>query len=411
MLKIANSLVETREIYKEIIEDPGKLFEMLRFDMRALAERVLCELLKEELRIFLGRERYERSKESNPNYRNGSTKKRYTVKDIGELNLRVPRDRKGEFSSSIVKKYERYEKSLEKDICALFLLGLSTRGISLVSESILGRKISHGEVSKINKELLVGIDAWRLRRLSEFKIKYMYMDGVFFHMRVGHKVELIPMLVVIGVTENNRKVFLTIQHGDKDKASTWREVFKDLKVRGLNKEGIELGIMDGLPGLMKVFREEFPKAKVQRCQVHVKKNILSKTPRGLRKEISNKVDDIFYAGSKAKALEAYNEFVKDYESTIPSAVKSLSKVVNECLTFYDFPEDEWISLRTTNVIESVNKQFKRRTKSMEILAGEASAYRLLCFIALKMEIEWRSKPINRKIQLPIPALKLFTQKS
>jgi putative transposase len=411
MLKIENSLVETKEIYKAIIEDPSKLFEMMRIDLKSIAERALCELLKQELTVFLGRNKYERSKEKVNNYRNGSTKKKYAIKNIGELELEVPRDRKGEYSSKIVKKYERYDKSIEKDICALFLSGLSTRGIGLISESILGRKISHGEVSNINKELLTGIDTWRLRNLSSFLIKYMYVDGVFFHMRVDHKIEKIPMLVVVGVTEDNHKIFLTIQQGDKDKASTWREIFKDLKRRGLDKDKIKLGIMDGLPGLMQVFREEFSNAKIQRCQVHVDRNVLCKVPDKLKEKVSDRLRDIFYAGTRARALERYNDFIKDYETQIPSAVKCLSGVINECLTFYQFPEEEWISIRTTNVIERVNKEFKRRTKPMEILAGESSAYRLLCFIALKMEIGWRSKPINRKIKLPMPALKLFTQNS
>jgi putative transposase len=409
LVKVESSLQETKELYKQIIADPGKVFEMMRLDIKKIAERALCEILKVELTHFLGREKYERSSHDDPNYRNGSTKKKYTVKDIGELTLEVPRDRKGKYDSKIVKKYEQYEKAIEKDVCMLFLSGLSTRNIELVSKSILGRKISHGEVSNINKELLTGLDEWRLRDLSNYEIKYMYMDGVFFHMRSGHKIETIPMLVVIGVTTENRKLFLTIQQGDKEKASTWREIFKDLKQRGIDKDKIQLGIMDGLPGLMKVFKEEFPHSKVQRCQVHVERNVLCKVSKGLKKEVSDKLDDIFYAGSKAQGIAVFNEFVEKYESKLPSAVKCLSNVIDECLTFYNFPEDEWRAIRTTNVIERVNKEFKRRTKPMEILAGESSAYRLLCFVALKMEIGWRSKPINRKIVLP--NIKQFTQNS
>ena len=210
MIKIENSLVETREIYKEILKNPGRLFELMRFNIKELAERVLCELLKEELNIFLGRGHYERSKEVSPNYRNGSSSKRYTVKDIGELNIKVPRDRKGEYNSRLISKYNRYDKALEQDISLLFLSGLSMRNIGLISKNILGRKISAGEVSKINGELLSGIDKWRLRDLSQAKIKYMYIDGVNFHIRVGHKVDIVPMLVVIGVTISNRKVFLAI---------------------------------------------------------------------------------------------------------------------------------------------------------------------------------------------------------
>ncbi len=405
--KIETSLVDTAEIYKEIIENPGRAFEMLQIDIRFIAERALGDILKCEFTHWLGRQPYERSREECPNYRNGFTPKKYTVKNVGELNLKVPRDRKGEFSSQVVKKYERYDKRLEQDIAIMFLSGLSTRGIELISKSLLGRKISKSEVSAVNAELLSGIDTWRVRPLHDCKIKYMYLDGVNFHMRVGHQVEIIPVLVIIGVTFENRKVFLTIQQGDKESATTWREVFKDLKARGLAKDLVQLGIMDGLPGLMKVFREEFPNARIQRCQVHVVKNVLCKTPKKLKSQVADKLRDIFYASSRSKAMAAYGEFVSKYESVIPSAVKCLGNVIDECLTFYSFPEEEWISIRTTNVIERVNKEFKRRTKPMETLAGEASAYRLLCFVALKLEMGWRAVPINKNSRLP--SLNKFTQ--
>jgi len=218
------------------------------------------------------------------------------------------------------------------------------------------------------------------------------------------------MLVVIGVTEKNRKKFLCLQRGDKESASTWREIFKDLKARGMNAD-IKLGIMDGLTGLMKVFREEFTGAKIQRCQVHVSRNVLSKVPKNKKEEVTDSLRNIFYASTRVKAKEEFDKFVDNYNKEMPSAVMCLSKVINECLTFYSFPKEEWVSLRTTNPIERVNKEFKRRTKSMEILAGENSAYRLLSFIALKMEINWRSSTLTsaKNKNLMIKGLNEFTQ--
>jgi putative transposase len=229
-------------------------------------------------------------------------------------------------------------------------------------------------------------------------------------MRQGHSVEKIPILVIVGVrADTNQKVFLAMQRGDKEKASTWREIFKDVKKRKLDKDIVTLGIMDGLPGLMTVFKEEFPNARVQRCQVHVARNVLAKVSRGYRKEVTDSLRDIFYASTRPKAVDAFQSFIAKYEVIFPSATQCLSKVIEECLTFFSFPEYEWISLRTTNVIERVNKEFKRRTNPMEILAGENSAYRLLSFIALKMEIGWRKMPLNRKQSLP--RLAQFTQKN
>lgn len=381
---------------------------MMEFDMREIAERTLSEMLQYELTLHLGRGKHVRATEGQTNRRNGTYSRHYTVKNIGELEIDIPRDREGSFSSQLIQKYDRYDKRLERDVCVMWLSGLSTRGIELISQSILGRKISHGEVSKINNELLTGIDAWRTKDLSAIPIKYMYIDGVNFDMRNGVSVDKIPMLVVIGVRKDtNRKVFLTIQKGDKESASSWREVFKDLKARGLRKDIVELGIMDGLPGLMTVFEEEFPNAKIQRCQVHVARNVLCKVSWKSRGEVTDALRDIFYANDRTKATAAFHSFVAKYEHSHPSAVQCLSKVIEQCLTFYSFPEHEWVSLRTTNPIERVNKEFKRRTKPMEILAGETSAYRLLSFIALKMELGWRKMPLDRVQTLP--ALTEFTQ--
>jgi transposase-like protein len=124
-------------------------------------------------------------------------------------------------------------------------------------------------------------------------------------------------------------------------------------------------------------------------------------------KIADILRTIFYASSRKKALECYDEFVKNYKEELPSAVKCLGTSIHECLSFQSFPEEEWLSLRTTNCIERVNKEFKRRTKPMEIMAGEKSAYRLLCFIAFKMEMNWKVAPLHKKSGLP--TLQEFTQ--
>lgn len=409
LMKVDTTIPAIKETFQNVMASPERLFDLVRIDFKEMAEKVLSDLLKQELTAFLGRDRYERTPTTVPNHRNGSYEKKYTVKNVGEVTLEIPRDRRGEFQSRIVKKYDRYEKAIEKDISLMFLSGLSTRGIAMLSKSLIGRSISPGEVSRINKELMTGIDAWRTRDLSSLRIRYIYLDGVFFKMRVGRKVERVPMLVVIGVTHDERRTFLAIQQGDKESASTWREVFRDLKSRGLHRELVELGIMDGLSGLMTVFREEFPAARVQRCQVHVARNVLCKVAHGKRGEVADRLRDIFYAPSRSKARELYHAFVKAYDGVAPSAVQSLSQVIDETLTFFSFPAEHWLALRTTNAIERVNKEFKRRTRPMEIVAGESSAYRLLCFIALKMELNWRTSRVGHPSNLP--SLRDFTQRN
>jgi len=245
------------------------------------------------------------------------------------------------------------------------------------------------------------VEVWRNRDLSSELIRYLFVDGVCFRMRIHGRVTMVSVLVVIGVNQAGHRKVLSIQAGDKESATAWRECFRDLKARGLRGEDVQLGIMDGLPGLEKVFQEEFPKAKVQRCQVHVARNVLAKVPQKCKRLVADDVRSIFYASTREKANAFFRAFKEKWEKDIPSAVKCLENSLSSCLTFFAFPEEEWISLRTTNIIERLNKEFRRRTKPMEILAGEESCYNLLAFIAVKMEMYWKANPVG-KVPLSLP---------
>jgi putative transposase len=408
-MKVEISVPEVVSIFKEIQEQPEKLFEMIRVDIRQSVGKYLSELMDKELTCFLGREPYERI-QTESNHRNGSYPRNFTLKGIGEVDVRVPRDREGDFKTQIIPRSKRYEDELRQDLSMMFLTGVSTRTLSMMSERLIGRSISATEVSNANKELIDAVERWRSRDLSEEPIKYVFLDGVNFDMRIDGSIEKVPVLVAIGVTEAGHKRVLGFQAGDKESAPTWREFFKDLKKRGLNGTNIVLGVMDGLPGLEKVFREEFPKAKVQRCQVHVSRNVLAKVPRKLKKAVADDLRSIFYASSKNKAMEFFDIFKEKWQQDLPSAVKCLENSIEACLTFFICPEEEWISLRTTNIIERLNKEFKRRTKPMEIVAGENACYMLLAFISLKMEIHWRSNPIG-KVLRNLPFFKRLAQKN
>ena len=393
-MKMGITVAEALELINEIRKQTGNLFEMIRADVKQSVSRYMSELMDVELTDFLGRDRYERV-EGKCNHRNGSYARKYTLKGIGKVSVRVPRDRNGEFETQVIPRSRQYEGALREDICVMFLSGVSTRTLSLISEKLIGRMISPSEVSKASKQLSKAAESWRERDLSVEPIKYMYVDGTLFSMRIDGSVEKVPVLVAIGVTEGGHRTVLGLQSGDKESATSWREMFKDLKSRGLDAGCIRLGIMDGLPGLERVFKEEFTKAKVQRCQVHVARNILAKVPQKLKKDVADQVRSIFYASTKAKAIDFFESFKAEREKELPSAVKCLENSLESCLTYLQFPQEERVCLRTTNVIERLNKEFKRRTKPMEILAGERSCYTLLTFVCLKMELRWRSKPIGK----------------
>jgi putative transposase len=406
-VEIKISVPEVVRLMKEIQENPARIFEMLTMNVRKDVGAYLTNLMKAELTHVLGRGDYERSK-GNPNHRNGSYPRNFCIKGIGEVAVNVPRDRNGEYQTQVLPRSKRYEDRIAEDLSIMYLTGISTRTLAMLSKRLIGREISHEEVSKANRELTGAVEKWRNRDLSQEKIKYIFVDGVIFKMRIEGSIENTPVLVAIGVTETGARLVLGLQSGDKESATNWREFFRDLKSRGLDGSAVRLGIMDGLAGLEKVFEEEFPTAKVQRCQVHVARNVLAKVPHKVKKEVADDLRSIFYASSKEKSKGFYRSFQEKWDKEIPSAVKSLTQALDACLTFFNFPEEEWISLRTTNIIERLNKEFKRRTKSMEIVAGENACYRLLAFISLKMELSWRSNPIG-KVRPNLPLYQIYTK--
>jgi putative transposase len=403
-MKLQVSVTELVDLIKEVQMAPARIFEIMGMDIRKQVGDYLSQLMDVERTHVLGRERYERT-EGPSDHRNGSYERTFCMKGIGEITVRVPRDRDGRYQTRILPRGKQYEDRIVEDLSAMYLTGISTRALSLLSKRLIGRSISPTEISNANKELTESVEKWRTRDLSRERIKYMFVDGVIFRMRIGGTIENVPVLVAIGVTEEGTKLVLGLQSGDKESASAWREFFRDLKQRGLDASSVRLGIMDGLSGLEKIFREEFAHARVQRCQVHVARNVLAKVPQAQKREVADDLRSIFYASSRSKAEAFSREFHEKWNGVVPSAVKSLENSLDSCLTFFSFPEEEWISLRTTNVIERLNKEFKRRTKPMEIVAGEHACYRLLAFIALKMELSWRTTKVG-KVRPNLPLYKL-----
>jgi putative transposase len=386
---------------------PAKIFDYIGVNVQEAVGKFLTNLMGQELTHHLGRDKYE-WKKGDTDYRNGAYTRTFCIKGIGDVEVRIPRDRDGNFQTQVLPRCQRYDQRIAEDLAAMYLTGISTRTLSLLSKRLIGRSVSPTEVSNATTELKQAIEKWCTRGLFHEKIKYLIIDGVNFRMRISGSIEPVPILVVIGVKEDNTRPVLLIQSGDKESASAWRESFRDLKARGLDGSYVRLGIMDGLAGLEKVFAEEFPNAKVQRCQVHVARNVLAKAPKKLKQTVADDLRSIFYASSKKKADEFAIAFAEKWEKEIPSAVKSLSNSLDACLTFFSFPHEEWISLRTTNTVERLNKEFKRRTKPMEILAGENACYLLPAFISLKMEMNWRKTKIG-KVRPNLPLYKKFTQ--
>jgi len=183
-VKVEISVSEMVQVFKEIQEQPEKILEMVKEDMPQAVGRYLSEIMRLELTKYLGRQPYERVEEKS-NHRNGSYPRRFTLKGIGELPVQVPRDRKGEYQTQVIPRSKRYEDELRQDIAVMFLSGVSTRTLAMISRRLIDHKISSGEVSRCSRELVQAIENWRNRYLSLMRFKYLFCDGIYFEMRVA----------------------------------------------------------------------------------------------------------------------------------------------------------------------------------------------------------------------------------
>ncbi|MBE3602684.1 transposase [bacterium] len=210
-------------------------------------------------------------------------------------------------------------------------------------------------------------------------------------MRRNRQVEKLPLLAVIGArSAGDRLAVLAIELGDKERKDLWAERFQDLIRRGLNPDVVELGIMDGLPRLAGAFAN----AAILRCQVHAKRNALKRAGRKERAAFSAGLERVFYVRNEARARAAFVELKGQWARAYPSALAIIERDLDGLLRFYRFEPKYWPSLRTTNPIERLNKEFKRRTRAMETTGGEQNAYHLLAYVALTMNLGCRSYALS-----------------
>ena len=230
-------------------------------------------LLEGERDDFLGRGRHQPLDASHDNYRNGYRPRKINFFGLEEVELRAPRDRKGEFESQWLPERKGQDAELEAFLAEAFLAGLSTRDLARVSEKHLGQKYDSKQVSRIVARATTELEAWRQRSLKGQRYKFLYLDGANFRVRINGHVSVQSFCAVLGVTEENERFeVLALVMGDREGAGLWEVVFRELAGRGLNLEAVELGIMDGLPGLEGAFKKFFPRAQTQRCQKHAKAN-------------------------------------------------------------------------------------------------------------------------------------------
>ncbi|MFH2031590.1 MAG: IS256 family transposase [Bacteroidota bacterium] len=388
IIKLEVNLSEAVSAIKRFKENRLRALEEFTKEFKRTAAEAINGLLNAEMAMYLG------SPEQKDNKRNGYKSKNYTFKGIGTVSLKIPQARKGGFESNIIPKSERLDPRLKEDIAVLNLAGISTRTMAMMSRRILGVDISNETVAKSLDIVSDKALEW-LRRPITDKYWALYVDGTNFNIQRRGSTEKEPSLVVLGIDENDYRSVLAIEPGYKDSAEAWRTVFKELKKRGLDPFAVKIGIMDGLTNLEKVFAEEFPRAKTARCWVHALKNALNKTPAKLREAFKTFAHKIMYASSKDGARSAFNDLKTAMSTDAKRAINCLEKDLESLLTHYEFDRSYWRVLRTTNPIERINNEFKRRIKPMRTL-GESTLEIILVFTALKLEMGWKRKKVNSK---------------
>lgn len=387
--KLMEVVVKVRDVVdlaKRFEESPGEAMREVVAGVQEGFKSALERVMDAEIALFLG------SDAGRGNKRNGYVTRNFAFKGLGVVQLRVPRDRRGQFVSKVVPPRRRYDEALEKDLALLHLAGLSTRTLSLLSKSLLGMKISPQEVSNALHKIVPAAKAFLDRSLADRRFKYLYVDGTNFKVRRS-TVEIEPTLVVVGVDETDRKSILAMVQGDKDSKGAWEMVFSELKTRGLDASAVQLGIMDGLPGLAAAFRSAFPNARIARCWVHKARNVFPKVPKHYQAAFKSDWDKIQYAEGRSAAELGFEDLQTRWGKNCTDAVASLEKDLELLLVHYDFPSDHWDALRTTNPIERVNKEFKRRSKPMETI-GPEGLKALLAFTAMRLEYGWLTTPIT-----------------
>jgi putative transposase len=280
-------------------------------------------------------------------------------------------------------------------LALLHLAGLSSRTMAMISQRLLGVKVSKDTVSSSVPMLADEALKWLTRRLESKKYWALYIDGTNFKVQRRGSTAREPSLVVLGVDEANCRSVLAVEPGTRDDVEAWRAVFRELKRRGLDAGAVRIGVMDGLPGLETLFLEEFPNAQTGRCWAHAMRNALSKVPARLRDAFKAMALEVMYASSKSDARAKFLQLKMGMRNDATRAVQCLEKDLDSLTVHYEFDKALWKALKTTNAIERVNKEFKRRTKSMETV-GEQTLMVVVAFTALKLELGWQLNRVDSK---------------
>ncbi len=360
----------------------------IREGVKAVIEQVLEEEMTEHLAAG-----YRERTPSRRGERNG-----YYTRDLitpaGRIaQLRVPRDREGTFLTEVFERYRRMTGEVEEAVLEMYLQGVSTRKVAAITEGLSRVRIGKDAVSRVAQRLEEELSAWRGRPL-ELAYPYLYLDAAYFKVNWGGRVVDLALLVAVGVNKEGYRghgrspyiLLLTVEPAGGERKEAWRNLLKGLVERGLR--GVRLVISDDHPSIRQAVMAELPGASWQRCVVHFMRNVLAHVPQSERGVVAEELQEVFVARRRGTAESLARGFVERYRDRYRRAVEVFAQGLEEALTYLDFPSGHQRHIKSTNVLERLIREVKRRTRVVGVFPGEGSLVNLATVVMLRATEDW-----------------------
>lgn len=349
-----------------------------------LVEAVLNQALNAQVTEQLQAAPYERG-EQRQGYRNGYKPRQLTTR-VGALTELVPQVRDGQFSTELFARYQRSEQALVLTLMEMVVNGVSTRKVARITEELCGTSFAKSTVSDLCKSLDPLVSAWNERDLSAQRFPFVLVDALVVKVREDGRVRAVSALVATGVNAQGYREVLGLRIGDGESERTWQNFFTWLKGRGLS--GVDLVVSDYHGGLVKAVQVQFQGATWQRCQTHLSANIADVTPRALQEEVHARLRPIFMAPDETTARTLLASFVADYQTKAAAAVATLERGFDDAIAILALPAPYRVRLRTTNGVERLNEEIRRRERVIRIFPNRESVVRLLGALLLEQDEVW-----------------------
>lgn len=359
------------------------IFESDTDGLRALVQQVVQEVLEAEMDETVGAQKGERTA-SRVGYRSGYYS-RTLVTRVGKLVLRVPQDRQGRFRTEVFERYQRSEKALVSALTEMYVQGVSTRKVKEITEELCGHEFSAATISRMTAQLDEELERFAKRPLEE-EYPYLVLDARYEKVRQDGVISSQAVQVAIGINQEGRRCVLAVELANRESASSWKEFLLGVKQRGLR--GVICVISDDHAGLRRAIPEVLPEASWQRCYVHFLRNALDHLPRKKDDDCLTELRWIYERRNAEEARQDLTAWLGKWESRYPKLCNWVEANIEETLTFYRLPQQHHKHLKSTNMLERINEELKRRTLVVRIFPNAASCLRLIRALAVEIHEDW-----------------------